>query len=229
MRRLALLCPLLLAAAPVPAQFAADPYKALGTEPFWTVTIADGSLRLDEPGQRPVVVAAPVPRPTFNGRRYETRALTVDVTRTPCSDGMSDRRYPDSVTVSVGRRVLRGCGGQPSGGEVVPLRLADTRWTIEAVDGARIQPSRPTEIGFADDRVAGSAGCNRFGGSYALRGDRLAISALFSTRMACDAAAMRIEGRVIGLLERSPRVSRPGRDTLVLSGAGGSLLLRRIR
>src|SRR3546814_9150381 len=59
------------------------------------------------------VVEAPTPdaRPTFNGRRYETRQMTVDITRTPCSDGMSDRRYPDTVRVTTRRGTARGCGG----------------------------------------------------------------------------------------------------------------------
>lgn len=88
-----------------------EAYFALGTEPFWNVEItASRILYHDAAGQR-LSVANPGPRASFNGERYVTEQLTVDVTHVPCSDGMSDRRYADSVLVQVNGRDLRGCGG----------------------------------------------------------------------------------------------------------------------
>ena len=94
-------------------------YRAVGTEPGWTVEIDGGTMALLlDYGERRIVAPAPTPRTTFNGHRYETRAegqpIVVDVTHQPCSDGMSDLRYPDRVIVTVGDRTYNGCGGPPT-------------------------------------------------------------------------------------------------------------------
>ena len=89
-----------------------DAYLALGTEPFWSVEITDGRMAYNDADNRSVRVANPGARPSFNGRRYVSPRMTVDITATPCSDGMSDRRYADTVLVAVDGRYLRGCGGR---------------------------------------------------------------------------------------------------------------------
>lgn len=89
----------------------ASDYRAVGTEPFWVLTIGQGRIRLEELERPPVTVRTPVKRSGPGWRRYRTRRMTVTIAPGPCSDGMSDRRYPDSVTVVTGGRTLRGCGG----------------------------------------------------------------------------------------------------------------------
>lgn len=54
-------------------------------------------------------------RPSFNGWRYVSGKMTVDITFAPCSDGMSDRRYHDTVIVFVAGQEYRGCGGAFTG------------------------------------------------------------------------------------------------------------------
>lgn len=108
--RIAALLALSLVAGRASAQ-KAESYRAIGTEPFWSLTIGRDVMRLEELERPPVAVRTPGARPSFNGRRYVTRRMAVDVTRARCSDGMSDRVYPDTVTVTIGRRILRGCGG----------------------------------------------------------------------------------------------------------------------
>ena len=98
-----------------PAAPAAVHYRAIGTEPGWAVDIADGRMVLQlDYGERRIVAPAPAPRATFNGHRYETaangQAIVVDVTHEECSDGMSDRTYPDRVVVTVGEATYTGCG-----------------------------------------------------------------------------------------------------------------------
>lgn len=111
------LAPLLALAACAPVTPSPQPaaYRALGTEPFWSVTLGGGRLRYDDPEGRVIDAAAPAARPSFNGERYVTPRLTLDITHSPCSDGMSDRTYPDTVLVIADGRELRGCGGPPTG------------------------------------------------------------------------------------------------------------------
>lgn len=86
------------------------PYRAIGTEPFWELTI-DANLVFTDRGNG-MSVREPAPRvaATAAGRTYRGRRLVVTITRGPCSDGMSDRSYPDSVSVRVDGQAYRGCG-----------------------------------------------------------------------------------------------------------------------
>ncbi len=94
---------------------AAATYTALGTEPFWNLAIERRMLRLERPGKPAVTLPRPILRIRNGVRRYTARGMTVDVVHARCSDGMSDRLFPDRVTVRWRGRVLRGCGGHPIG------------------------------------------------------------------------------------------------------------------
>src|SRR5690349_2361346 len=88
---------LLTLATPAFAQSDAQPYRAVGTEPFWSLSIGTGTIRLEEPGKRPQTFAKPRPIIGFNGERYQGRGIVVDVTHVECNDGMSDRTFHDTV------------------------------------------------------------------------------------------------------------------------------------
>ena len=91
---------------------AAEHYRALGQEPGWNVTIADGRIDyVGDYGETRITVARPEPRPTFNGRRYETQRLTVDITYARCNDSMSGFGFEHQVTVIADGTSVRGCGG----------------------------------------------------------------------------------------------------------------------
>ena len=67
--------------APVPPAPPSQAYTARGQEPGWSLTIANG--RIDYAGnygEKRITVPAPEPRTTFNGHRYETQRLIVDIT-----------------------------------------------------------------------------------------------------------------------------------------------------
>lgn len=88
-------------------------YKALGQEPGWALTIANGRIDyVGNYGEKHINVARPDPRTTFNGHRYETSRLIVDITHARCQDAMSGHGYADQVTVIADGETYRGCGGQ---------------------------------------------------------------------------------------------------------------------
>lgn len=98
-------------AAPEPAA-AQESYAALGQEPGWALRIAGG--RIDYTGNYGEVkinVARPDPRPSFNGRRYVTERLTVDITYARCNDAMSGFGFEHQVTVIADGETYKGCGG----------------------------------------------------------------------------------------------------------------------
>ena len=201
-----------------------DAYLALGTEPFWSVEITEARIAYNDAENRTVRVANPGARPSFNGRRYVTRRLSVDVTATPCSDGMSDRRYADTVMVEVDGRSLSGCGGRV----LPPEQLDGTNWRVISIDGAPPVAGRPAEFAFEGGRISGRAGCNRLSGSFASDGTRLTVGSVAATRMACEPALMAQEARVLVLLRQSLGISFDGRGRMVLSAGGATMVLERV-
>ncbi len=96
---------------PPPAD-AGESYRALGQEPGWTVTIQSGRIDyVGDYGETRIEVPRPDPRPTFNGRRYETDRLVVDITYARCNDAMSGHGYEHEVMVIADGKTVRGCGG----------------------------------------------------------------------------------------------------------------------
>lgn len=88
-------------------------YRALGTEPFWSLTIDERRMVFTEANAPGVEVVQPTPRVIvgFAGEIYQTPRIGVNIVHTQCSDGMSDRTYPDRVEVDVDGRRFNGCGG----------------------------------------------------------------------------------------------------------------------
>lgn len=107
-----------------------QPLRALGTEPFWAVDLTGNELvyaGVDRPEQR-----APQGPPRLQGTMavWESTTstgtpLSVTLTATECSDGMSDRTYPLTALVRIGEETLIGCAAATSailsGGEQGPV------------------------------------------------------------------------------------------------------------
>jgi uncharacterized membrane protein len=85
-----------------------------GTEPFWGGQVSGGTLTYSTPENQDGT-AIPVER--FAGRggiglsgTLGGAAFDMTVTGLACSDGMSDRTYPFTVTLEIGDDKRNGCG-----------------------------------------------------------------------------------------------------------------------
>ena len=87
------------------------PYHALGTEPFWNLLIDEHNLTFLQPEAQPITQPTPRVIHGFAGEIYQTPRINVNIVHGTCSDGMSDRAYPDKVQVTVDGRQYNGCGG----------------------------------------------------------------------------------------------------------------------
>jgi heat shock protein HslJ len=78
--------------------------------------------------------------------------------------------------------------------------IAGPEWVLVSLTGhekaAIAGLERKVSAVFRDGKVAGSLGCNGFGGTYSIEGDRLVFGALVGTMMACPEPAMSIENAV---------------------------------
>ncbi|MCW5647766.1 MAG: META domain-containing protein [Sphingopyxis sp.] len=201
-------------------------YMALGTEPGWTLEITPDRLNYDgDYGATKIMVPNPGAKPSPNGERYMTERLTVDITRGECSDGMSDRRYRDTVTLTADGKTVKGCGG----GILPPTDLAGTIWTFVSIGGVAVAADRPTSLQFDGTRLIGSAGCNRFSGNYTHADRTLTADALIATEMACPGAGMTQENTFFALMRGPVSLSFPTDGTLILTGAEGrTAVLKRV-
>ena len=217
---------LTLIALPAFAQSNAQPYRALGTEPFWSLTIDGRTIRYQPAEGRAVTVARPRPIVGFNGERYVTRGLTVDITHVECSDGMSDRTYHDTVTVTLRGRTLRGCGGDVLSERPAQASLLEGEWRIESINRRLVAPRTRPRVTFSGQRISGNASCNNFNGSFRFERGRLTAGPLATTRMACTQRVQNVqESNVLRILGKPLSVSRNRNGKLVLTARGGETVV----
>ena len=209
-------------------------YRAIGTEPFWDLEIGRDLVFTDRGNNVRVVQATPRPIIGFAGEIYQTQRLNVNIVHSRCSDGMSDRSYPDTVTLRVDGRDYRGCGanaaffsqvgenGAPNPGQI---SLSGTNWTVVAING-RPTPRANFYMNFQPDRIGAKFGCNSLGAGYSVTGSTLNAGAVMATRMACPDMSFENQGSAV--LAQPMQVSGAG-DDLTLSNRAGTIALRRAR
>ena len=92
----------------------AEVLRFTGTEPFWGGTVSGKTLTYNTP-ENPDGIALPVERfagnngLSFNGAMGD-QPFDMAVTLAACSDGMSDRTYPFTVTLRLSGEMRQGCG-----------------------------------------------------------------------------------------------------------------------
>lgn len=221
---------MLALAAPASAQDARERYRAVGTEPFWSLSISDGRITYTPMEGAPVSERRPAPRTTRDGRNYAGRRIFVRIAYTDCSDGMSGLRYPHAVTVRVNGRTLRGCGGLPVEEESVAAPRIDGEWAVERISmrNALRGPNGLPTIRFGNGRVSGYGSCNSFSGSYRVEGNRVIIGGVAMTRMACPPMLMTQE-QTLARAFRTPLTftSGPNGRATLTGPAGIHIELRR--
>ncbi len=216
---------LLVGCATTPRDIA-PAYFALGTEPFWNLEITPEQLNFSGVDQPRTIARNPGPRRSGEERVYETAAMQVRIrTDEACSDGMSERRYRDTVTVRVGGRNWAGCGGAVR--EPMSAALERSTWRITAINGRPVLADVETIISFLDGRITGTTGCNRVMSSFTQARERLTFSQLSTTRMACDGPRNAQEQLATAIM-RQPLTIRFGeRMTMTWTAPDGSTMALR--
>lgn len=192
------------------------PYRAVGNEPGWHVAfgaqtaeiVADyGDITREAP--RPVVQVVPG---AYEFDMPEAGAH-LRIEERICRDNMTGMPYPDTARLRLDARELRGCGGDPAD------LLTKGVWQVTALgDAELIEPERLSLNFLSQGRVAGSSGCNRLVGGFALSGEGLRFGAMGSTMMACTEPLMEQERRMLDALEQVTRFDIAGDGALLLIG-----------
>lgn len=137
------------------------------------------------------------------------------------------------TTLTLTALLLAACG-DPGGGTGGPADgLVGTWELVEGTgpDGAiPLVEGHPITFTVEDDgeQVGGSAACNSYGATIARDGDRLAVTELFATEMACSPpAVMEAEQAYLSALARVDAATAEG-DRLTLTGDGVALTFARL-
>lgn len=129
--------------------------------------------------------------------------------------------------------LLLACGTRPgptpadgqTGG--ASTALEGTEWTLLSLNGER--PIAGTELTLefhSGNEIDGSAGCNSFGGTYAVDGNSLTITELYHTEMACTEpdGVMEQEQTYVELLRQTAGYTVTDDELTLVNDAGDTIL-----
>jgi heat shock protein HslJ len=123
--------------------------------------------------------------------------------------------------------IVVGCApvGAQSGKGSTPRigdELEGTSWQAEAIDGKPVPDPAAMTIDFlkGGDQVRGQAGCNRFVGPFASRGDKVSLGILRQSRSDCPPEQAAMQQAFIDMLHAAWRTELNGR-TLTFYGRQG--------
>ena len=85
-------------------------------------------------------------------------------------------------------------------------------------------PDVETSIEFKEGQVSGNVGCNGFGGTYEIDGDKITFSEVVSTLMFCEGPVGDQELGTLAVLQDSTTYVLDG-DTLTLTSADGTAVV----
>jgi len=123
-----------------------------------------------------------------------------------------------SLSICAGMMILAGCASpasQPGGGD-----LTSKVWALTELMGKPPAAGVGISAEFSSDgKVSGSAGCNRYSGTYTVSGNSITISSsIATTMMMCDESVMEQESAYLKALAEAKTYEVKG-DQLTLTGA----------
>jgi heat shock protein HslJ len=103
--------------------------------------------------------------------------------------------------------------------------LAETSWKLVSINGVPVLKGTEPSVGFSDGKISGSSGCNTFGGSYKISGQKITTSSIAMTLMACaDPGAMDQEQAFLGYLQDSPSFKLTAGQLQIIRSDGKALI-----
>lgn len=108
-----------------------------------------------------------------------------------------------------------------------PPTLQGAAWQLSSyvgADGAMASPAAPATLGFQDNEVTGSGGCNSFFAPFSVEGNQFVVGPPGSTMMACDQPIMDQEAAYLTALAQSARYEIKDNELRIYDKDGGLLL-----
>ena len=193
------------------------PFRAVGHEPAWAVTLDGEILRLTLDFGATVQewpAPAPQPLPRGAGVSYAAEGLELRAVRSVCRDIATGMPHPFAITLDHDGDIYRGCGGDPRS------LLTEGPWRIVEIEGEEaVNGLRALRLAFDSERLSLSAPCNQAMGGYELTGESLRLGPIASTMMMCPGEVMDLEAALFGTLEAVDRFDIDEDGVLLLIAA----------
>ncbi len=174
-------------------------FKAIGTEPFWNVSISNNEISytsINESENITVPYVAPIAAAEANVKLYRSKsdshAIEITISQGKCGDGMSDKTYDYSVKAGIKRvgetdyKYVNGCGNY-----IIDKRL-NTVWTLLELNGKPVtKDDFGQELPYIDIHTdvasfTGFGGCNRIKGKVNfLSQNSINFGEVIATKMMC--------------------------------------------
>ena len=114
--------------------------------------------------------------------------------------------------------------------------IADTSWKLTAISGEKItqkvvdgQEVGAITLDITADKISGSAGVNRYFGTYTLSGKNITLSGVGSTRMMGPQDLMEKEYKYLSVLSNVTGFEFKDNNTLVLKAGTDTLTFARVK
>jgi heat shock protein HslJ len=104
--------------------------------------------------------------------------------------------------------------------------LAGTAWELQSYGGTEVVAGSTVTLQFTDEtQVLGSGGCNSYGGSYTVDGERITFNEIASTEMAClEDGVMAQESVFYAALAAATTYERTDSQLIITYGEGEQLV-----
>ena len=174
---------------------------ARGNEPFWSMTIGEERMLLNRMGEDEVEYRIGDLEHSNDTTEITDTSERVRVTvyEELCQDSMSGMYYPQRADLDIHGEQLSGCAGASLS------LLQGVEWRVEGLDNHDYGDHDVT-LRFlhadGETQVVGRSACNRYFGEYRLDGERLTVSQLAGTKMACSDESMRTEYQFLDALSK---------------------------
>lgn len=137
-------------------------------------------------------------------------------------------RYKQRVTLAVAAVLVPftvACGGETGDSEAVSVRQPVTGidWRVDSitVGGTTRQAPATARLRIDDDKASGNLGCNRFSARATVRGDRITLGDLRTTRMVCGKERMDFERAFARSLTTGTLIAERDAAKLTLTNGDG--------
>lgn len=114
---------------------------------------------------------------------------------------------------------LAACGGSARNDT-----LNGTAWTLTSIDNTPPLGKTALTVEFTDGQIGGSSGCNSYGGSYKIKGEKFTTDSIAMTLMACaDSGVMEQEQAFLGYLQNAQTFKLSGEQLQIFRSDGKAL------
>jgi heat shock protein HslJ len=125
------------------------------------------------------------------------------------------RLFAVLVAVLAAAAVFAACSNAPA------ADLPGSQWTVISINGTTTEAEGTPTIEFGSDGdVAGTTGCNRYGGKVAVDGDKITFQNIMSTLIGCDDALGTQEQAFVKALDGATNWSIGSNGNLTITGDG---------